>query len=99
MGKFLRMALLVLSCFMCAGAMAQNQGTAIKGTVTDDRGSTLPGVTVKVKGTTIGAVTDINGNYNIQVPATGKTLVFSFIGMQPQEVLIGSKTTINVRLA
>src|SRR6185312_12299641 len=57
------------------------------------------GVTVKVKGTTIGAVTDINGNYNIQVPATGKTLVFSFIGMQPQEVLIGSKTTINVRLA
>src|SRR6185312_4066531 len=54
---------------------------------------------VKVKGTTVGAITDINGNYTIQVPAEGKTLVFSFIGMQTQEVSIGSKTTINVRLA
>ena len=99
MGKFLRMALLVLSCFMCAGAMAQNQGAAVKGTVSDDRGVTLPGVTVKVKGTTVGAITDINGNYTIQVPSEGKTLVFSFIGMQTQEISIGSKTTINVRLA
>jgi TonB-linked SusC/RagA family outer membrane protein len=99
MGKFLRMALLFISLLMCAGAMAQNQGTAVKGTVTDERSVTLPGVTVKVKGTTVGAVTDVNGNYSIQVPPNGKTLVFSFIGMQAQEVTIGSKTTINISMS
>jgi len=44
------------------------------------------------------AITDVNGNYSIQVPAGGKTLVFSFIGMETKEVLIGAKTTINVTL-
>src|SRR5471030_1078238 len=99
MGKFLRIALLFTSLLVCAGAMAQTPGTAIKGTVSDDQGATLPGVTVKVKGTSVGVITDVNGNYNIQVPQGGKTLVFSFIGMQTQEISIGSKAIIDVRLS
>jgi len=98
MGKILRIALLFLSMVISASVMAQNQGTVIKGTVTDDKGVTLPGATVTVKGTQIKAGTDINGSYTIQVPAGGKILTFSFIGMEPQSVIIGNKTTINVAL-
>src|SRR5438309_2247972 len=98
MGKILRMALLFISLYMCTSVMAQNQGTVIKGTVTDDKGATLPGVTVAVKGMQVNAITDVNGGYNISVPPAGKTLVFTFIGMERQEVSIGTKTTINVTM-
>src|SRR5471030_1562022 len=98
MGKILRMALLFMSLLMCANVRAQNQATVIKGTVTDDKGVTLPGVTVTVKGMQVNAVTDVNGRYTIQVPPPGNTLVFTFIGMERQEVSIGNKTTINVTM-
>lgn len=79
-------------------AVAQQQRT-ITGKVTDNAGAPLPGVTVVVKGTTVGIVTDINGNYSLQVPATAEILVFSFVGMQSQEIAIAGKTSIDVRLA
>lgn len=97
MGKFLRMALLFASFFTCASAMAQGTGTAIKGTVSDDKGVTLPGVTVAVKGGNVSTVTNINGLYSITVPQRA-TLVFKFIGMETQEIAVGSKTTINVTM-
>ncbi|WP_259071659.1 SusC/RagA family TonB-linked outer membrane protein [Mucilaginibacter sp. X4EP1] len=98
MGKILRMALLFISLAMCFTVMAQTPGTVIKGTVTDDKGVTLPGVTVTVKGTTVGALTDVNGAYTLTVPSTSNILVFRFIGMETQEVAIGTKTIINVGL-
>ncbi len=61
-------------------------------------GSALPGVTVIVKGTTVGAVTDFEGNYSIGVPSGSGVLVFSFVGMQTQEVAIGNSTVINVTM-
>lgn len=74
--------------------------TRIKGKVTSeaDRQS-LPGVSVIVKGTAVGVITDGDGNYSINVPAGGKVLVFSFIGMAPKEVVIGDQSIINVSLA
>lgn len=98
MRKILRIALLFMSLLVCATLKAQSQGTVIKGTVTDDKGVTLPGVTVTVKNTNVNAITNPDGVYSIQVPPSGRSLVFSFIGMATQEVVIGSKTTINVRL-
>jgi len=98
MGKILRIVSLFLALFICAQVYAQNQATTIKGTVADDKGVTLPGATVTVKGTAVKAVSDVNGKYSIDVPAGGKVLVFSFIGMEPQEIIIGTKTTINVTL-
>ncbi|GGH13651.1 SusC/RagA family TonB-linked outer membrane protein [Mucilaginibacter phyllosphaerae] len=77
--------------------MAQNGGTVIRGTVTDDTGA-LPGVTVSVKDATGVAVTDINGNYAITVAATAKVLVFKFIGFETQEAAIDGRTVINVKL-
>jgi TonB-linked SusC/RagA family outer membrane protein len=77
---------------------AQQQKT-VTGKVVDDKGSPLPGVAVVVKGTTVGAVTDIDGNYSLTVPASAETLVFSFIGMKTQEIAIGNQTAINITLA
>lgn len=67
------------------------QGTAaaitrVTGRVTSrDDGQALPGVTVKVKGTSIGAATDANGNYTLQIPQGSPILVFSYIGYEAAE--------------
>ncbi len=72
------------------------QTTPVSGKVTDTDGNPLPGVSVIVKGTTTGAVTDISGNYEFDLPANATTLTFSFIGMDSQKVVINGQSTINV---
>ena len=49
----------------------------ITGTITDKQKGKLPGVSVYVKGTTVGVVTDVNGVYKLELPATAKALLFS----------------------
>ncbi len=72
------------------------QAQAVSGRVTDSSGEPLPGVTILVKGTTHGSITDFDGRYTISnVPAAG-TLVFSFVGMKSQEIVLGNQPTINV---
>ncbi|MDE7074782.1 MAG: SusC/RagA family TonB-linked outer membrane protein, partial [Odoribacter sp.] len=71
----------------------------IKGQVTDNHGNPLPGVTVMLKGTQFGTATDADGKYELDIQREYATmLVFSFIGMQTQEVAIEGRTEINVRL-
>lgn len=70
----------------------------IKGTVTDVDGNSLPGVSVVVKGTMIGVVTDINGRYSLETSVDVKTLVFSFIGMESQEIAYSKQQVIDVKL-
>jgi TonB-linked SusC/RagA family outer membrane protein len=77
----------------------QQDKRQIKGTVVDDTKLTLPGVSVVEKGTANGVSTDFDGNFTLEIPASGKVvLVFSFIGMEPQEVLVGSQTQLSVIL-
>jgi len=77
----------------------QQDKRIIKGTVVDDTKLTLPGVSVIEKGTTNGVSTDFDGNFSLEIPTSGKVvLVFSFIGMEPQEVLVGSQTQLSVVL-
>lgn len=72
------------------------QGVRISGKVTDaNDGKTMPGVTIAVKNTTTGTITDIDGSFSINVDK-GATLVFSFIGYNTQEVVVGDKTSINI---
>lgn len=59
----------------------------------------LPGVSVVVKGSSVGAITDLDGNYSISGVEQGSTLVFSFVGMKSQEILVRNQGTINVTLA
>ncbi|MFW5657346.1 MAG: carboxypeptidase-like regulatory domain-containing protein, partial [Bacteroidota bacterium] len=73
------------------------QTKQITGTVTSsDDGMPLPGVSVVVKGTSIGITTDIDGEYELNVPEDANTLVFSFVGMQTQEVAIDDRSTVDV---
>ncbi len=74
------------------------QSRIINGVVVDDIGVTLPGVSVKIKGNSVSANTDANGKYSIKVLDNQSVLVFSFIGFEPKEVTVGTKTSVNVTL-
>jgi iron complex outermembrane receptor protein len=78
--------------------MVLAQDVTVSGVVTDAKGEGMPGVAVTVKGTTRGANTDVEGNYSVSASASG-TLVFSFVGYVGQEIPIGNRSTINIKLA
>ncbi len=69
----------------------------ITGKVTDEDGQPMAGVTVLEKGTNNGTITDIQGNFTINA-SPGSTLVFSFVGMKTQEVLVGEQVSINLQM-
>jgi hypothetical protein len=75
------------------------QQIAITGKVTDaDTRESLPGVYVRVQGTNSGAVTDVDGNYSVNVASQSAVLVFSFIGYQEQSLTVGGQAVINIAL-
>ena len=74
------------------------QEKQISGTITEDEnGEPLPGVNVVEKGTSNGTVTDLNGKYNLTVPANA-TIVFSSVGFTTEEVMIGNRSVIDVSM-
>lgn len=75
---------------------AQNQIT-VSGTVTDATNESIPGVSVLIKGTMEGTITDLDGNYTLQADPQA-TLVFSFVGLETQEIAINNRPSINVQL-
>ncbi len=89
-----------LCSFLLIFCLTQNlyaQESTVTGTVTSaEDGAVLPGVNVIVKGSTIGTVTDIEGNYRLNVPNDANTLTFSFIGLLEQEIDINGRSEINV---
>ena len=76
---------------------AMQQGIVVTGTVSDQEGS-LPGVSVAVKGTTQGVVTDLSGKFTITVPNRDAVLIFSFVGYVTQEIEVGDRRIIDLRL-
>lgn len=90
-----RSLLFLIFAFLSLSSFAQDR--TIRGKVTESEGgASLPGVNVVVQGTAKGTVTDKDGNYQIQVNAGQNVLVFSFIGMAPQEVAIDNRQVIDV---
>ncbi len=77
---------------------SSRQQKEITGNVSDVNGDPLPGVTVVSKGTTDGTITDMDGNYTLQIANESAILVYSFVGMKSQEVSVAGKTTINIEL-
>ena len=67
------------------------QGITVSGTVTDADGNPLVGATVVVKGTTNGVISDVKGEYTINVANAQSTLVFSYVGMESVEVTLEKK--------
>jgi hypothetical protein len=71
---------------------------SVGGKVTDEKGEPLPGVNILLKGTTRGLTTDVNGYFSIDVPNGEAVLVFSFVGYLSREVVVGSRTNVDVSL-
>ena len=86
--------LLLLICITVTGFAQQS----VTGTVTDESRNPMEGVSVVVKNTAIATMTGKDGKYKLDVPATAKIIVFSFIGMTAQEIAIKDKSVINVQL-
>ncbi|WP_372950723.1 carboxypeptidase-like regulatory domain-containing protein, partial [Mariniphaga sp.] len=93
---FIKVLLVGIFLIFQLGAIAQQR--TITGTITGDDGAPLPGVTVVLKGSTIGTVSDVDGNYTLPNVPEDATIVFSFVGMKTQEIVVGNQTTINVAL-
>ena len=87
------LAVLFLLCMIPLGMSAQT----VKGTVSDEAGEPIIGATVKVQGSNDATVTDFDGNFSIKA-SSNATLVFSYIGYEPQEVKVGGKSNITVTL-
>ena len=71
----------------------------VSGKVTGTGGAALSGVSVTIKGTSTGTTTDDGGNFSISVPDENSILVFSYVGYQSQEIVVGNRTTINISMS
>ncbi|MEM6764745.1 MAG: TonB-dependent receptor [Bacteroidota bacterium] len=91
-----RLLLMVVVCFISLGVT--HAQSVISGKVSDENGTPLEGVAVLVKGTTIGIFTDAQGDYSLEVPASGEMLLYSLVGRASQEVAIDGRSVINVTL-
>ena len=80
-----------------AGISAQDGNITVTGTVTDEAGLPLVGLTVFAEGSGTGVITDLDGNYSIEVPSDA-VLVFSYLGYQTQNIAIEGRTRIDLRL-
>lgn len=78
---------------------APQQKHKIMGNIVDETGLPVIGANVFVKGTTNGAVTDVDGNFILDVVDTRLPLVVSYIGYNSEEVLIGNRTRLNIKLS
>jgi TonB-dependent starch-binding outer membrane protein SusC len=93
---FIRLMLSFLFTFS-AFSYANAQVKTITGTVKDESGETIIGASVLVKGTTVGSITGVNGDFKLNIPANGKSIVVTYIGMVKQELPI-TGNVINVVL-
>lgn len=102
---FLKDHLRFLTTFLVVGMLLLShlnvsaQKRSITGTVIGDDKASIPGASIVVKGTTIGTVTNFDGKFSLEIPATAKTLVVTFVGLAPQEIPIGTGNIYNVTLS
>ncbi len=96
---------ILLLCFAAVFTLASSelwaQERTVSGRITStEDGTALPGVNVILKGTTSGTTTDADGRYTISIPSGAEgTLIFSFIGVQTQEIEVGTRTIVDVQMS
>ncbi len=91
--------LLLIPLFVFCAIQLYAQERTVTGKVTDgDTGEPLPGVNVIIDGTQTGTITDIDGNYSIQVPSDQATLAFSYVGYLSEKSVVAGKTVIDIAL-
>jgi hypothetical protein len=88
-----------LTLFLICAVQLVFAQKVVTGKVTDaNDGTSLPGVTILIKGTNLGTTTGASGEYSLRIPANAKTLVFSFVGYDKQELPVASTSVMNVQL-
>ena len=92
-----RIILLLIPIIVIALVAFRSTTITVTGAVTDEKGTPIQSVTVKIKGSMRGTSSDVSGHYSIKVSENG-TLVFSAVGYKTAEVIVKSRTTINVTL-
>jgi TonB-dependent starch-binding outer membrane protein SusC len=97
MKHFFKLTLCVVVFLFSVGNSWAQQRT-ITGTVTDEEGMLLPGVTIVEKGTVNGTVTNTDGKYSITVSQGAQALIFTFVGMKPQEIALGTSSSYDVKM-
>ncbi|MDP4712419.1 MAG: SusC/RagA family TonB-linked outer membrane protein [Saprospiraceae bacterium] len=93
----MKRSLLMLSFAMLFAGIVAAQST-VTGTVTDKGGEPLIGASILVKGTSTGAVTDLDGTFDIEVGSDADVLVVSYTGYATQEVAVGGRSNLTIAL-
>ena len=81
-----------------ASHQVTQQVSSVRGIVKDELGDALIGVNILVKGTTTGAITDVNGEFNIEA-ARDAVLIVSYVGYRSQEITVGNQTYLSITLS
>ena len=91
----------LLACVLASGAGdVWAQGRTLSGKiVAKSDGNPLPGVNVIVKGSSTGSISNANGEYTINLPASTKTIIFSFIGYISQELSVPNASVLDIQMA
>ncbi|MDR1980422.1 MAG: carboxypeptidase-like regulatory domain-containing protein, partial [Tannerellaceae bacterium] len=85
----------LLLCFITSIGFVTAQTTKVTGIVISaEDNEPVIGASIVAKGTTVGTVTDFDGSFSLDVPASAKTLVISYIGMKSQEVAVAPRVSI-----
>jgi len=96
MKHFLQSTIFAFCTLAVLTVMAQDR--SLTGKITDQAGSPVPGVNVVLKGTSNGTITDIDGAYVLNVPDSGGTIVFSYIGLRTREVEVEGRSVLDVTM-
>jgi TonB-linked SusC/RagA family outer membrane protein len=94
-----QLAVLAVVCLLACVVPAYAQTTVTGKIISGEDSSPLPGVNILVKGTSMGTISDVDGNYRIDVPSADATLTFSFVGYVSQEVALGGRAAVDIVLA
>ena len=91
----------ILAVLLLSFQQATGQGRVITGTVSDEDSQPIPGATVLVKGSVLGTITDLNGQFRLEIPSdlNQPLLVVSFVGYISEEIDISSQSVVTVNLA
>ena len=99
MKNFYMKTALILVAGTLSAFMLSAQDKPISGTVTDESGDPLPGASVVATGTTVGANTNVDGSFLLNVPQESNSITISYVGYLAQELELNGQTVFNIALA
>lgn len=96
--KFIQFRFVAIVVLLLLPLMVAAQTKKVTGIITDETGEAITGALVKIPQTTLGTMTNVNGQYAIELPQGKNQLEFSFLGYEKQIIEVNSRDQINVRL-